>query len=93
MSAMNVKQRVEVCLGRAGRPVGRLTYVKQGARENSTFAYDPSWLDAADRFDISPDLPLHAGFQARKAPSKRDLDSFAPAFEHDQMDAAIQALR
>ena len=65
-------QRVEVCVGKAGVLAGQLTYAKQGQREFSTFAYDAQWLVNPSRFEVSADLPLVAGFQARRAPSKAD---------------------
>lgn len=65
-------QRVDVCVGKAGVLAGQLTYAKQGQREFSTFACDAQWLATPGRFEISPDLPLVAGFQARRAPSKAD---------------------
>ena len=64
---------VGVVLGETGRALGELTHTKDGRREHSTFAYDAAWLgDAGSRFSISPDLPLVAGHQFRKAPSKDD---------------------
>ena len=72
MKPVAANQRVDVCVGRAGVLAGQLTYAKQGQREFSTFAYDAQWLAAPSRFEISPDLPLVAGFQARRAPSKVD---------------------
>lgn len=72
MKARAAQQRVDVCLGKSGALVGQLAYAKQGQREFSTFAYDAQWLASQDRFEISPDLPLVAGFQARRAPSKAD---------------------
>jgi len=65
-------RRVEVCVGKAGVLAGQLAYAKQGQREFSTFAYHARWLANPSRFEISPDLPLIAGFQARRAPSKAD---------------------
>lgn len=52
--------------------LGELAYARDGRREHSTFAYDATWLSNAGRFAISPDLPLIAGNQFRKAPSKED---------------------
>ena len=72
MKAGTGKQTLAVCVGKAGLPVGQLTYAKQGQREISAFAYDANWLANPGRFEISPDLPLTAGFQARRAPSKAD---------------------
>ena len=65
-------QRLEVCIGKAGVLVGQLAYARQGQREFSTLAYDAQWLASPNRFEVSPDLPLLAGFQARRAPSKAD---------------------
>lgn len=48
-------------------PIGQLTYVKDGAREYSSFAYDNPWLASPDRFEVSPDLPLVAGHLVRRA--------------------------
>jgi serine/threonine-protein kinase HipA len=72
MSKPAVKQTVKVALGEAGRPVGTLTYSKDGGRQFTMFAYDTAWLAAADRFELSPDLALVEGHQFRKAPSKDD---------------------
>ena len=67
------KKSVDVALGQGAIPLGALTYAKEGRREHSTFAYDSAWLsNAKARFVISPDLPLVAGNQFRKAPSKED---------------------
>ncbi|MFZ4535483.1 type II toxin-antitoxin system HipA family toxin [Propionivibrio sp.] len=67
-----IQQTVQVALGEAALSLGSLTYGKDGKREYSTFAYGESWLSDASRFEISPDLPLIAGHQFRKAPSKED---------------------
>ena len=72
MSLATSTQRVEVCVGKAGTLVGQLTYAKQGRREFSTFVYDPQWLETPSRFEVSPDLPLVAGYQARRATSRSD---------------------
>jgi len=72
MSKPAVKRTVKVALGEAARPVGALTYSKDGPREFTAFAYDSRWLVAADRFELSPDLPLVEGHQFRKAASKDD---------------------
>ena len=66
-------KNVKVALGSAAMPLGELAYTRDGRREHSTFAYDATWLhDTATRFAISPDLPLVAGNQFRKAPSRDD---------------------
>lgn len=70
--AAAIQQRVDVCVGRAAALVGQLVYARQGQREFSTFAYDTQWLTRPDRFEVSPDMPLVAGFQARRAPAKAD---------------------
>jgi hypothetical protein len=40
-----LKRQVGVCLGKAERPIGQLTYIKDGAREYSSFAYDNPFPD------------------------------------------------
>ena len=71
-AAQSMRQQVEVCVGSAGMPVGSLTYVKQGRRENSAIAYGNAWLANPARFAISADLPLASGYQTRKAASAHD---------------------
>ena len=39
-----VRQQVQVCIGKAGTPVGQMVYVRQGHRENNMFACDQQWL-------------------------------------------------
>jgi len=58
MSAQPFKIQVGVCIGKSGHTVGQLTYVKDGAREYSAFAYDNTWLTDSERFEVSSDLPL-----------------------------------
>lgn len=72
MTASATKQHVTVCIGKAGQIVGQLTYVKEGAREYSAFAYDNTWLSDPARFEVSPDLALVTGHQSRRAPSRDD---------------------
>lgn len=67
-----MKQVVQVCIGKAATPVGTLAHTRQGQREHSAFAYTDSWLHHAGRFEVSPDLPLLAGHQVRRAPAKAD---------------------
>ena len=44
-------------------------YPQNGAREHAAFSYDETWLAAADRFPLEPNLPVVAGAQFhRKAP-------------------------
>jgi len=69
---VNTRRIVTVCIGSAGTLVGELAYLKQGVRENTTFAYDPAWLARPDRFTISPDLDLTADHQRRRAPTVQD---------------------
>ena len=66
------KTQLDVCIGKAGLPVGELSYVKGGAREYSVFAYGQDWLRHPSRFAVSPDLALAPGHQVRKPPSKDD---------------------
>jgi serine/threonine-protein kinase HipA len=66
-----------VCVGRAAIDVGDLTFVRDGRREYSAFTYDRSWLTRAERFEVSPDLPLREGHFTRRASS--DEESPFPA--------------
>ncbi|MFO1509792.1 MAG: type II toxin-antitoxin system HipA family toxin [Steroidobacteraceae bacterium] len=66
------RQQVEVCIGKAGLPLGSLVYMKHGMRESCAFAYDESWLANPQRFSVSADLPLVAGYQPHKAASSQD---------------------
>jgi serine/threonine-protein kinase HipA len=59
-------------VGRTAIEVGELTFVRDGRREYSAFAYDRSWLGHADRFEISPDLPLREGHVNRRAATEED---------------------
>lgn len=72
MRAAGRPQRVDICVGKTGTLVGQLAHARQGQREFSTFAYDPQWLADPERFEVSPDLPLVPGFQARRATGKAD---------------------
>jgi serine/threonine-protein kinase HipA len=70
--SVNIRRVVRVGLGNVGTAVGELTYVKQGARENTSFAYDRAWLASPDRFAISPDLDLTPDHQRRRAARPQD---------------------
>ncbi len=70
------KTHLDVCIGKAGLPVGELSYVKDGAREYSVFAYGQDWLRHPSRFAVSPDLALAPGHQVRKPPTKDDSRFF-----------------
>jgi serine/threonine-protein kinase HipA len=64
-----MKRTLQVYVGDEGRLVGTLRYDQNGAREHAAFAYDETWLAAADRFALEPNLPLVTGTQFhRKAP-------------------------
>ncbi len=66
------RQPIQVCIGKAGLPVGSLVYVQQGRRQHSSFAYEEAWLTSPERFTVSADLPLRPGHQPRKAASPHD---------------------
>ncbi|HSW18498.1 MAG TPA: type II toxin-antitoxin system HipA family toxin [Ramlibacter sp.] len=68
----NQRKSLRIHLGATGAAVGELIFIQQGRREFSQFQYAASWLADPNRFEISPDLPLVAGFQTRKAPSAHD---------------------
>ena len=50
-----------VALGQKKRIVGHLRFESDGRRQHSQFEYDRKWLQALDRFQLSPGLPLRAG--------------------------------
>jgi serine/threonine-protein kinase HipA len=66
------RQTARVALGRGALDCGQLTFVQDGRREYSAYAYSASWLANADRFEISPDLPLTSGHVNRRAPTAED---------------------
>ena len=66
------RQSATICLGEAGVVIGQLSYARSGARENSSFVYASEWLQAADRFTVSPDLGLVEGHQYHRAASRND---------------------
>ncbi|QUG76348.1 type II toxin-antitoxin system HipA family toxin [Erwinia sp. E602] len=67
-----VRQQVQVCIGKTGTPVGQMVYVRQGRRENSTFAYDQEWLVNPEGFNVSADLGFIYGYQPHRAASAHD---------------------
>ena len=86
MSGRILRHDVDVCVGEAALSTGRLTFVQDGAREYSAFAYDASWLAHRMRFAISPDLPLVAGHVTRRSPTPDD-SCFPFAFADTAPDA------
>ena len=72
MSGRLTKQEATVCVGRAAIDVGELTFVRDGRREYSAFAYGRSWLGHPSCFEISPDLPLSEGHVTRRAATEDD---------------------
>ncbi len=70
------RTQMDVFLGKAEKPLGRLIFVKDGQREFSQFAYSDDWLADARFFDVSPDLNRQSGYQLRKPPSKNDTCFF-----------------
>jgi len=62
-----------VALGKSKRIVGRLRFESDGRRQHSQFGYADEWLDAPDRFALSPGLPLREGshFTAATREDKR----------------------
>jgi len=60
---------LHVFIGNEAQLVGTVHYDQNGAREHAAFSYDETWLTAADRFPLEPNLPLVGGAQfQRKAP-------------------------
>ena len=70
------RTQMDVFLGKAEKPLGRLIFVKDGQREFSQFAYSEDWLADAQFFDVSPDLNRQSGYQLRKPPTKNDTCFF-----------------
>jgi serine/threonine-protein kinase HipA len=70
------RTQMDVFLGKAEKPLGRLIFVKDGQREFSQFAYSDDWLADAQFFDVSPDLNRQSGYQLRKPPTKNDTCFF-----------------
>ncbi len=67
-----IRTQLDIFLGQAETPLGRLVFVKDGQREFSQFAYSQQWLTNPDSFDISPDLQRQNGYQVRKPPHRND---------------------
>jgi serine/threonine-protein kinase HipA len=68
----STRTQMDVLLGKAEKPLGRLIFVKDGQREFSQFAYSDDWLADTQFFDVSPDLNRQSGYQLRKPPTKND---------------------
>ena len=60
-----MRNSVTVCLGESAVEVGTLVFEHAGARQSVAFEYTSAWLASPNRFALSPDLPLIAGFQYR----------------------------
>ena len=86
MNARVIKQEAGVCIGRDAKEVGNLVFVRDGRREYSAFSYNRHWLTAAQRFEVSPDLPLREGHFTRRAPSN-DGSPFSFALADTEPDA------
>lgn len=67
-----VRVPLDVFLGQAENPVGRLIFVKDGQREFSQFAYSDAWLTHPRSFDMSPDLSRVMGYQLHKPAAPND---------------------
>jgi serine/threonine-protein kinase HipA len=73
------RQEAGVWAGRSAIEVGELSLMRDGRREYSAFAYGRSWLGHAERFEISPDLPLGEGYFTRRAVGEESPFPFALA--------------
>ena len=79
-----MKRAIQVYLGDDARRVGTLHFDAVGSRQHSAFAYEDSWLKAAESFALDPGLPLVAGPQYhRKA---RDGSVFHAAIADTEPD-------
>ena len=66
------RTQLDVFLGKAEKPLGRLIFVRDGQRAFSQFSYSEEWLTETQFFDISTDLLRQSGYQLRKPRSKND---------------------
>ena len=66
------RTQLDVFLGKAEKPLGRLIFVRDGQRAFSQFSYSEEWLTDTQFFDISTDLQRQSGYQLRKPQSKND---------------------
>lgn len=66
------RTQLDVFLGQAEKPLGRLIFVQDGQRAFSQFSYSEEWLTDTQSFDISTDLQRQSGYQLRKPQSKND---------------------
>jgi serine/threonine-protein kinase HipA len=80
------KVELDISIGKAELPAGKLTYIKAGPREFTQFAYREQWLASRNFFDISPDLERTVGYQTRK-PKTRDDSCFFSAMADTEPDA------
>ncbi|MES9857283.1 MAG: HipA domain-containing protein [Sedimenticola sp.] len=85
-TAGQTKQTICVRIGQQELQVGKLIYVKSGAREFSQFSYSEEWLKNPNCFEVSPDLDLTTGYKARRAQSKGE-SCFHFAFADTEPDA------
>lgn len=85
-AAISLRRQVQLCIGKAGTPIGSLIYNHHGRRENSAIAYDETWLANPERFNVSADLQLVLGYQSHKAASAHD-----PVFHGALADTAPDA--
>jgi serine/threonine-protein kinase HipA len=74
-----MKRTVDVCVGESASEVGTLGYEESGNRRSVSFVYAPGWLASAQRFALSPDLPLVPGHQYR-ANKERNQSTFFGCF-------------
>jgi serine/threonine-protein kinase HipA len=79
-----MKRTIQVYLGDDVRRVGTLHFDAVGSRQHSAFAYEDSWLKAAERFALDPGLPLVAGPQYHR--KVRDGSVFHGAFADTEPD-------
>ena len=79
------RREVEVRIGAAGVPVGRLIVEEDGSRVVSTFLYHESWIAESRGFDLAPDMPRRtAPFSRRKT---REASSLPGAMEDGAPDS------
>ena len=79
-----MKRTIQVMLGHDALRIGTLHFEAVGARQHAAFAYEDSWLNAADSFPMEPGLPLVGGPQFHRKSGESSV--FHAAFADTEPD-------
>ncbi|KAA0910332.1 hypothetical protein [Pusillimonas sp. ANT_WB101] len=91
-TAAPTRQQVRVCIGNAGLPLGSLVYVRHGRRDSSAFAFEETWLAVLNEVYATIVNWREVALGKEVGLNAFELDDFAAAFEHAQMDATAALL-